>query len=649
MKRIIVLIGLVSVLVPTLCFAKNFKDTSHIPVLEYHSVSAAEARWARSIENFKKDLLWLYNNDYYPVAASSFARMSFQIPKGKKPVVITFDDGSENQFRYLENGEIDPSCAVGIMDAFYNEHPDFSRAAVFYVNSVPFGKKTEVSKKLQYLLDTGREIGNHTLNHADLSKADPYSELGGLVKKLSEYTGFSFPVRTVAYPHGFIPKNEQAVKNGSFEGYFYMNEVGFLVGAEPSLLPTDGNFDSLRVPRIQAIDDEWKRWFNRPSADFVDKAGNENFKPFVYGEEKVYPYNLCGDPDASQYILRKKVGVSFSSLKSFLLSLFIGKPETPHPRGIYLNTGSVTSNAGRELVEKLVASGGNMVVFDILPAGRLVPYPGEEAVNEKYIQQVKDFIAFLNEKKVYTIARYVLFKNPTLAAYRPGWLLKSKASGGIWSGDGGPVWLDPSMPEVQDYVIGAAKKIAELGISEIQFDYVRFPTASNSKDTSYYAVRTAKGDIPNKWMALRDFLKRMRNELAPYEVKIGVDFYGIVAWNDGFDAYSTGQKIECLAPYVDVIYPMAYPSHFGPGFGGHTNPADEPYYFVKKTSELFLNYMQGTDTLLRPWLQGFAMRVTNYNSSYVPEQYRALKDLGVYEFAVWNASNIYDLHWGAFK
>ena len=55
-------------------------------------------------------------------------------------------------------------------------------------------------------------------------------------------------------------------------------------------------------------------------------------------------------------------------------------------------------------------------------------------------------------------------------------------------------------------------------------------------------------------------------------VKVGVDIFGVVVWNNQYDSNSTGQRIGELAPYIDVVYPMIYPSHFGPGFAGIKNP-----------------------------------------------------------------------------
>jgi len=51
-------------------------------------------------------------------------------------VVLTFDDSSPGQFRYLaQNGStsVDPDCAVGILEAFARRHPDFGLAATFFV------------------------------------------------------------------------------------------------------------------------------------------------------------------------------------------------------------------------------------------------------------------------------------------------------------------------------------------------------------------------------------------------------------------------------------------------------------------------------------------------------------------------------------
>jgi len=73
--------------------------------------------------------------------------------------------------------EIDPKCAVGILEAFLREKPDFGRAATFYVlpgaaSRIASSTAEHEGRKLQYLVSHGYEIGNHTLWHANLGKYD---------------------------------------------------------------------------------------------------------------------------------------------------------------------------------------------------------------------------------------------------------------------------------------------------------------------------------------------------------------------------------------------------------------------------------------------------------------------------------------------
>src|SRR3989338_213110 len=88
---------------------------------------------------------------------------------------------SPGQFRYLEqNGTLEtaPKPAVGILEAFLRERPDFGRGATFFVLPAAdppnrlFNQPAHAGKKLQYLVSRGYEIGNHTLWHANLGKDD---------------------------------------------------------------------------------------------------------------------------------------------------------------------------------------------------------------------------------------------------------------------------------------------------------------------------------------------------------------------------------------------------------------------------------------------------------------------------------------------
>ena len=106
------------------------------------------------------------------------------LPAGKRPVVLTFDDSPASQFRLtpLENGQlaVDSNSAIGILEDFYRTYPEFGRGGHFAVNGrdlfdwAPTADESDQTQyagmKLQWLVDNGYEIGNHILEHANLGE-----------------------------------------------------------------------------------------------------------------------------------------------------------------------------------------------------------------------------------------------------------------------------------------------------------------------------------------------------------------------------------------------------------------------------------------------------------------------------------------------
>ena len=154
-------------------------ELGRVMILEYHKIDRPEGRWTRTPENFRRDLRALWERGYRLVALNDYLDGAIRLPRGTSPVILTFDDSSPGQFRYLErNGDwvLDPDCAVSILEAFEREHPGFGHAATFYVlpgadrpNRL-FDQPELATRKLQYLASRGYEIGNHTLWHATLSR-----------------------------------------------------------------------------------------------------------------------------------------------------------------------------------------------------------------------------------------------------------------------------------------------------------------------------------------------------------------------------------------------------------------------------------------------------------------------------------------------
>ncbi len=259
-------------------------ELGRLMILEYHKVDYPEERWTRTPENFRRDLETLYARGYRLQSLHALLDGRITVPAGTTPVVLTFDDSSPGQFRYLEqNGAlvIDPKSAVGILEAFLREKPDFGRAATFFVlpgASKPnrlFDQPEHEGRKLQYLVSRGYEIGNHTLWHANLGKYDE-AVVRGQIAEAQQWIHRHVPdyrIRTLALPHGVYPKDVAWALRGQARGITYAHDAILMVagGAAPS--PFARGFDPLRLPRIQAVERDlasWLTWFEKnPHERFV--------------------------------------------------------------------------------------------------------------------------------------------------------------------------------------------------------------------------------------------------------------------------------------------------------------------------------------------------------------------------------------------
>jgi hypothetical protein len=59
--------------------------------------------------------------------------------------------------------------------------------------------------------------------------------------------------------------------------------------------------------------------------------------------------------------------------------------------------------------------------------------------------------------------------------------------------------------------------------------------------------------------------------------------------------------------------------------------------------------LAGGRAVVRPWLQAFRWRVSNYNGQYIITQVKATNDSGAKGYLFWNASNDYGTVLGALE
>jgi len=163
-------------------------------------------------------------------------------------------------------------------------------------------------------------------------------------------------------------------------------------------------------------------------------------------------------------------------------------PKDFEVRAIYLTGVMAASDHGLRIIRHWRDVGGNSVVFDIKDSDGSVNIPFEHPLlgqHKVYIHDVPKFVHFLHQQNMHAIARIAMFRDERLAVEHPELAVQSRKNHTAWRENGKLVWTDPSNPKVQDYDIALAKHVAQLGVDEIQFDYVRFPAEGDQKDAQF--------------------------------------------------------------------------------------------------------------------------------------------------------------------
>jgi hypothetical protein len=316
-------------------------------------------------------------------------------------------------------------------------------------------------------------------------------------------------------------------------------------------------------------------------------------------------------------------------------------------RAVYLTGIMAASDHGIRIIKHWREVGGNAVVFDIKDSDGSVTIPFDHPLLGSHHSSFHDlpkFIHFVHSQNMHAIARIAMFRDQRLVETHPELAVKSRKTGQAWRENGKLVWTDPSQPKVQEYDIALAKKAAEAGADEIQFDYVRFPAEGDQKDASFY-YQTEHPEW-HRSDVIADFLKHAYAEIHPTGALLSLDVFGIMAWQRPVDLAHTGQDIVRMAKYCDVLSPMIYPSHFF-GMDGIAHPGDAPEHFIGVSMERFEKITQGSGVVIRPWLQAFRWKTKTYSPEYIRTQVVTAKNKGGIGFLFWNAANDYSKPYAA--
>ncbi len=323
-------------------------------------------------------------------------------------------------------------------------------------------------------------------------------------------------------------------------------------------------------------------------------------------------------------------------------------------KGLYLNA-AVNLEENIELCKR---SELNTLVIDLKESDGIYFDTKNEtalAVGPGYVRPVLDLPAICaqcHENDIRVIARIVCFKDPMYVKYYPDRAICDSAGNPLYfNNEGGNAFASPYDTRNWEFYISLAKEAIDMGVDEIQFDYVRFPTGSSTTGaTPYYGI---ENEVPARTSAVNRFLQTARIEIQDkLGVPLSADIFGIVV-TSSYDGTTLGQDWSLVGMTgVDSVCPMLYPSHyaFGTMMSGNTfdYPDKYPYDVVYNALAVSaVHHKRHGYATVRPYLQAFTAEYlgkdhyTVYDYDAINDEIRALQDSGLEEFILWNATCVY--------
>ncbi len=244
---------------------------------------------------------------------------------------------------------------------------------------------------------------------------------------------------------------------------------------------------------------------------------------------------------------------------------------------------------------------------------------------------IEGFLRELEELGIYRIARVPTFLDRRFAFAFPSEAIQTRG-GGVMVDTTGLAWTNPFSAAARRYNVEIAVEAAEY-FEEIQFDYVRLP--GNSRLALF---ENTTGE--ERSAAIVRFAQEAGDALHAVGAAISFDTFGettILRVED-----TIGQVLEDLAPYLDYVSPMVYPSTWRPGWFGLAYPPADPYAVVYLSISTAVSRLEADyNVLVRPWLQDFSdyqEQKLPYGANEVLAQIRANRAGGGAGFMLWDPS-----------
>jgi hypothetical protein len=328
----------------------------------------------------------------------------------------------------------------------------------------------------------------------------------------------------------------------------------------------------------------------------------------------------------------------------------VAAPETL--RGLYVNRWAAIGQKVYRLIDVAKRTEVNALVIDVKDDRGYMLYPsrvplaseiGADAQNSEIMpmshKRIRALLDTMRAHNIYPIARIVVVKDPILAEKKTEWAIRRKSDGKPWLDRSGKPWLDPHQTGVWDYAADLAIEAVDLGFSEIQLDYVRFPDEQRLVREASFPLAEGR----TRAEVIRQQLARVRERLQPLGVRMTIDVFGLTT-SDTTDM-GIGQRWEDFIDRADVVLPMTYPSHYANGSYRIARPNANPYAVIAKALQDAKMRSEGIEGAAKviPWYQDFTLGAPRYGAPQVRAQMQAGYDNGVPDWILWNPSSNYTL------
>lgn len=409
----------------------------------------------------------------------------------------------------------------------------------------------------------------------------------------------------------------------------------------------------------------------------VDNLGSLNLQSFQSPgvpqklETWKRAFKSAGGVPNCAWVPKTQSGFNQNILLNELWLLFSGTINTPYAQQadgrkcVYASAYQCREQRGIDKFRQIIRDNNlNGLVIDMKDDYGLLryqtrdPYVLKMAKVTQYKVDLDHFVEEFKKDGVYLVARIVVFKDRNLSNIEGAkYAIWNKKTNSKWVGirsyidttdEEGVVigstadyydeeWVDPYCPIVWQYNTAIAKELIARGFDEVQFDYIRFPTDGLNMGSASYRWQSKGMD---KEAALTSFLSYARKNI---DAPIGIDIYGANGWYRS--GTRTGQDVEMLCEYVDVIGPMFYPSHFEQGFLD-CEPRSDRTYRIYYYGTYRNTVMARNRVIVRPWVQAFRLNVSYdrefYNKEYVIKQVFGVRDSVNRGYMYWNNAGNYE-------